>query len=111
MSDSDTVPVPIDSEAIKYHDCVQYGTIILSESDHISVTLFQKDAIGNHISSFNAKIHSLKNNLAQVNQQINGYKQLGENEKVHQLAVKADFLEKQIKSAQSGLKTLISMNS
>jgi len=109
VSEIDTVPVPIDLNSVRYSDCAKYGATVLSESGHVSVTLFQKDATDNLISSFNAKIHGLKNNLAQVNQQINGYKQLGEKEKIQQLTTKADLLEQQIKSAQSGLKTLIAM--
>ena len=109
VSDINNVPVPIDLDSVKYGNCVKYGATVLAESGHKTVTLFQNDAIDGLISSFNAKIHSLKNDLAQTSQQINQHKQLGDNEKVDHLAKKADLLEQRIKSAQSGLKTLIAM--
>jgi len=109
VSDIDAVPVPIDVNSVKYRDCVKYGASVLSESDNISVTLFQKNSVDNLIYSFNAKIHSLKNDLAQVNQQIYRHKELNENEKISQLTIQADLLEQQIKSAQSGLRILIAM--
>ena len=110
-SDLDIVPIPIESDNIKYKQCAVYGAKVLAESDAVKVTLFQQDAIDALVSSFNAKVHDLKNILAQVNQQINEHKKLnyGSDDKIQHLANEAQLRELQIKSAQSGLKTLIAM--
>jgi len=111
-SDLDAVPVSIDSDSVKYRDCATYGAKILAESDSVKVTLFQQDGIDALVSSFNAKVHDLKNSLAETNQKIIGYKNLGyDDAKIQNLTQKAVLLESQIKSAQSGIKTLIAMKS
>lgn len=109
-SDLDAVPVPIGSDYIKYGKCVIYGTTILAESDIVRVTLFEQNSIDALVSSLNIKVHDLKNTLAQTEQKIRQYTKLdSDNDKIHQLKQQADLLEKQIKSAQSGVKTLIAM--
>jgi len=111
-SDLDAVPVPIDSNSVKYRDCATYGAKVLAESDNVKVTLFQQEGIDALVSSFNAKVHDLKNNLTQVNQKISQYKKIGyDDAKIQNLTQKAQILESQIKSAQSGIKTLIAMKS
>ena len=112
ISDLDAVPVPIDPDSVKYRYCVQYGAKVLAESDSIKVTLFSQDDIDSLVSSFNAKVHDLKNSLAQVNQKISQYKKIGYDDvKIQNLTEKAQLLESQIKSAQSGIKTLIALKS
>ena len=112
ISDLDAVPVPIDPDSVKYRDCATYGTKILAESDSIKVTLFLQDGIDSLVSSFNAKIHDLKNDLAHTNQKISQYKKLNyDDAKIQNLIQNAQLLEAQIKSAQSGIKTLIAMKS
>jgi len=112
ISDLDAVPVPIDPDSVKYRDCVQYGTKVLTELDSIKVTLFSQDNIDSLVSSFNAKVHDLNNSLAQVNQKISQYKNIGYDDvKIQNLTEKAQLLESQIKSAQSGIKTLIALKS
>jgi len=109
-SDLDAVPVPIDSDSVKYRDCVQYGAKVLAESDSVKVTLFSQDGIDALVSSFNAKVHDLKNSLAQVNQKISQYKKLNYDDgKIQNLTQKVQLLESQVKSAQSGIKILISI--
>lgn len=109
-SDLDTTPIPIESDKIKYGQCALYGTKVLADSDTVKITLFQKDRIDALVSSFNAKVHDMKDAQAQVNQKINQYKKLGyDDEKIQSLTEKVQLLELQIKSAQSGLKTLITM--
>lgn len=111
-SDLDAVPVPIDPDSVKYRDCIQYGAKVLAESDSVKVTLFQQDGIDSLVSSFNEKVHDLKNDLAHTNQKISQYKKLNyDDAKIQNLTQKAQLLESQIKSAQSGLKTLIAMKS
>ncbi|MDH3312984.1 MAG: hypothetical protein OEM28_07540 [Nitrosopumilus sp.] len=110
-SDLDVIPLPINSDSIKYGKCATYGTQILLDSESVNVTLFQHNGIDNLISSFNAKVHDLKSSLTQIEQKINRYEKLGYDDIIHQLEEKAKLLELQIKSAQSGLKTLIGMKS
>ena len=111
-SDLDAVPIPIDSDSVKYRDCATYGTKVLAESDSVKVTLFSQDGIDALVSSFNAKVHDLKSNLVQVNQKITQYKKLNyDDAKIQNLTQKAQLLESQIKSAQSGIKILIAMKS
>ena len=112
ISDLDAVPVPIDSDSVKYRDCVQYGAKVLAESDSVKVTLFSQDGIDALVSSFNAKVHELKSNLAQIHQKISQYKKLNyDDAKIQNLTEKAQLLESQIKSIQSGIKTLIALKS
>ena len=108
-SDLDAVPVPISSSDVKYRYCATYGAKILSEADSTKITLFEQKDIDGLISSFNAKIHDLNNNLTQINQKINGYKKLNDDEKIVALTQKANLVEQQIESAQTGLKTLIAI--
>ncbi|MDH3312824.1 MAG: hypothetical protein OEM28_06715 [Nitrosopumilus sp.] len=111
-SDLDAVPVPIDSDSVKYKDCATYGAKVLAESDSVKITLFEQNGIDALVSSFNAKVHDLKNNLAQVNQKISQYKKLDyDDAKIQNLTQKAQLLESQIKSTQSGIKTMIAMKS
>ena len=111
-SDLDAVPVPIDPDSVKYRDCVTYGTKVLAESDNVKITLFLQDSIDSLVSSFNAMVHDLKNDLTQVNQKISQYKKTDYDDvKIQNLTEKAQLLESQIKSAQSGIKTLIAMKS
>ena len=111
-SDLDAVPVPIDSNSVKYRDCATYGAKTLAESDSVNVTLFSQDGIDSLVSSFNVKVHDMKNNLTQVNQKISQYKKLNyDDDKIQNLTQKAQLLESQIKSAQSGIKILIAMKS
>jgi hypothetical protein len=108
-SDLDAIPVPISSSDVRYRYCATYGAKILSESDSIKITLFGQKDVDGLISSFNAKIHDLNNNLAQINQKINGYKRLNDEEKIVALTQKENLVEQQIESAQMGLKTLIAI--
>ena len=111
-SDLDAVPVPIDSDSVKYRDCATYGAKTLAESDSVNVTLFSQDGIDSLVSSFNVKVHDMKNNLTQVNQKISQYQKLNyDDDKIQNLTQKAQLLESQIKSAQSGIKILIAMKS
>lgn len=109
-SNLDVVPVPVALDSIKYGKCAIYGETVLGKPDTISATLFEDSRINALISSFNAKVHELKNSLALVEQKINTYKKIGYgDEKIGPLDEQAKLLEKQLKSAQSGLKTLIAM--
>lgn len=109
-SDLDTVPVPVAPDSIKYGKCAVYGTKILVKSETVNVTLFEQNRIDALISSFNGKVHDLKNNLTQTEQKINQYQKLDyDDNKIQKLERQSSLLEKQIKSAQSGLKTLIVM--
>ena len=109
-SDLDTVPIPIESDSIKYGKCAIYGTKILAESDIVNVTLFEQKRVDALITSFNARIDDLKNSLASLQQKINHYKKLDYgDDKIYPLEQQSKLLEKQIKSAQSGLKTMITM--
>lgn len=111
-SDLDAVPVPIDSNSVKYRDCATYGAKVMAESDSVNVTLFSQDGIDSLVSSFNVKVHDMKNNLTQVNQKISQYKKINyDDDKIQNLTQKAQLLESQIKSAQSGIKILIAMKS
>ena len=106
----DAIPVPIDSNSVKYRDCATYGAKVMAESDSVNVTLFSQDGIDSLVSSFNVKVHDMKNNLAQVIQKISQYKKLNyDDDKIQNLTQKAQLLESQVKSAQSGIKTLISI--
>lgn len=109
-SDRDAVPLPLDSSKLKYRECAEYGTKVLTKSSSINLTLFEQDKVESLIDSFENKVHDLKNDLSQVYQQINSYTNLEDYKKAEILAQKARMLEQQIKSAQSGLKTLIAMN-
>lgn len=109
-SDLDAVPIPIKSDSIKYGKCAIYGTTVIAESDTVSVTLFEQKRVDALVSLFNAKIDDLKNSLAAIQQKINHYKKLDYDDgKIQPLEQQSKLLEKQIKSAQSGLKTLIAM--
>ena len=109
-SNLDAVPVPVKTDNIPYRKCAVYGTSILAESDTVGVTLFEQNRVDALISSFNTKIHDLKNALTSTEQKISTYKKIGYfDDKVHPLEQQSKLLEKQIKSAQSGLKTLIAM--
>lgn len=109
-SDLDAVPIPMETDNIPYRKCAIYGTSILAGSDTVQITLFEQNRVDALISSFNTKIHDLKNVLASTEQKINNYKKIGYFEdKIHPLEQQSKLLEKQIKSAHSGLKTLIAM--
>lgn len=111
VSDLDSVPIPIELDSIKYKDCTTYGAKVLADSDAVKVALFSQDKVEDLMSSFNAKVQKMKNDLAQVNQKIKEYKRLDyDADRIQQMNAKAQLLESQIKSAQSGLKTLIVMN-
>jgi hypothetical protein len=104
-SDLDSIPVPIDSDGVKYRQCITYGTKILAESDSVKVTLFQNNDIDSLVSSFNAMVYELKNDLIQIQQKITQYEKQGK--PVEEIVKNLDLVEKQLKSAQSSLKTLI----
>ena len=109
-SNLDSVPVPIESDSIKYGKCTVYGTKILTKSDTVGITLFEQSHIDALITSFNSKVNDLKDILASVEQKIIHYKKLNyDDDKIQRLEQQSDLLEKQIKSAQSGLKILIAM--
>lgn len=108
-SNLDAIPLPVDSSKINYRECAVYGTKILAKSNSINATLFEQSKVGSLIDSFNDKIHYLKNDLSQVYQQIKQYSKLGDDKKIEHLYQNASMLEQQIKSTQSGLKTLIAM--
>ena len=108
-SELDAVPVPMEIDNIQYRKCAIYGTSILAESDTVGITLFEQNRVDAMIHSFNTKIHDLKNALTSTEQKINNYKKIGYDDKIHPLEQQSKILEKQIKSAQSGLKTLIAM--
>lgn len=109
-SDLDAVPVPVALDSIKYGKCAIYGETVLGKSQTVSATLFEDNRINALISSFNAKVHDLKNSLALVEQKIITFKKAGYgDDKLNPLEEQAKLLEKQLKSAQSGLKTLIAM--
>ncbi|MHA7647471.1 hypothetical protein [Nitrosopumilus sp. S4] len=106
-SDLDSIPVPVSSAGFKYNDCTRYGTKILADSNDVTLNLFHNNEIDLLISSFSAKIHELQNKLVQTEQKIiTNYNQ---NKSYDELTKKSELLQKQIKSAQSGIKTLISM--
>ena len=106
-SDLDSIPIPIDSDNIQYKQCTTYGTKILAKSDSVIVSLFQNDDIDSLVSSFNTKIQELKEELVQIQQKIIQNKT--SNKQTDELIRNTDLLEKQIKSAQSSLKTLLTI--
>ena len=111
-SDLDAVPVPIDSDSIKYGKCAIYGTTFIAESNTVNVTLFDQKRVDALISSFNVKVIELQDSLSSIQQKIIHYKKIGyDDDKIYPLEQQSKLLEKQLKSAQSGLKTLIAMKS
>ena len=109
-SDLAMIPVPVDSSSVKYGKCTVYGTKILADPETITVSLFDQSKIDTLTSSFNTQVQDLKNKLISVEQKIIDFQNKGYSDtQIKQLKQQSDLLELQLKSAQSGLKTLIAM--
>ena len=90
---------------MKYGQCYTYGTKIIAESDLVRVTLFPNNDINSLVSLFNIKVYELKNKLIQIQQKI--IQSDKQDKQVDELVKTSELLEKQLKSAQSSLKTLL----